>query len=386
MTWEAPLTRRLLSALLLCGAASAQIVTVNNEAFASARSKINSNFSYVNTQLGLKQASNTFLSALSGLTATNSTFPMFNGTTLVGIAIPDCANTTTGKLLYTAATRTFTCGTDQDTGGGGSYAGVTSDGSNGLTVTGAVAAASFSSAYTGVAQTVELKQGTAPSSPGANSFQLRTPTSIGTAYFWTLPGADAAGVIASDGSGVLSVKAINANNGIAGLDSGGKLPAANTQAAGLNGVLKYTSGVPSAIGTSSTNCVHEDGTSGACGSTITRSFGGDFGTPGGSALSSGSTSYLMLTVPFACTIVSWDIMADAGTATVKLWKVATGTAIPTSSNSINTSGLSLSTGTAIHSTTLTDFTTTSITANDIVAFNLSAVATAKYVSVQVNCQ
>ena len=35
--------------------------------------------------------------------------------------------------------------------------------------------------------------------------------------------------------------------------------------AGLNGVLKYTTGVPAAIGTSSTNCVREDGSSGACG-------------------------------------------------------------------------------------------------------------------------
>ena len=33
----------------------------------------------------------------------------------------------------------------------------------------------------------------------------------------------------------------------------------------LAGVLKYTFGVPAAIGTSSTNCVHEDGSSGACG-------------------------------------------------------------------------------------------------------------------------
>ena len=35
--------------------------------------------------------------------------------------------------------------------------------------------------------------------------------------------------------------------------------------AGMSGVLKYASGSPSPIGTSSTNCVHEDGSSGSCG-------------------------------------------------------------------------------------------------------------------------
>jgi hypothetical protein len=34
----------------------------------------------------------------------------------------------------------------------------------------------------------------------------------------------------------------------------------------LSGVLKYTAGVPTAIGVSSTNCVHEDGSSGVCSS------------------------------------------------------------------------------------------------------------------------
>jgi hypothetical protein len=254
--------RRLLSPLLLCVAASAQIVTVNNEAFASARSKINSNFGYVSTQLGLKQtalgftplnvASNlsdianastartnlglgtaatsaatsfaavannlsdlasastartnlglaigtnvqayhAYLAALSALTATNSTIPMFNGTTLVGVAIPDCPNATTGKLTYTAATRTFACSTDQDTGGGGgSYAGVTSDGSNGLTVTGAVAAASFSTSGS-VAGSLQIGQGTAPTL-GTTAITHYAPTSV-TSYGVRWPGVAATGFL-----------------------------------------------------------------------------------------------------------------------------------------------------------------------------------------------
>ncbi len=122
------------------------------------------------------------------------------------------------------------------------------------------------------------------------------------------------------------------------------------------------------------------------GAALVRSFGFDFGDPGGSALTAGATQYGVMVVPFACTIASWDIAVDAGTASIKLWRVATGgTAIPTSANSINTSGVAIASGTYIHSTTLTDFTSTAIAANDVVAINLSAAATAKYVHFQANC-
>jgi hypothetical protein len=93
-------------------------------------------------------------------------------------------------------------------------------------------------------------------------------------------------------------------------------------------------------------------------------------------LGAGTTtaSYDMIPVPFACTISAYNLMIDAGTVTVKFWKVATGTAIPTSSNSINTSGVSISSGTAIHSTTVTDFTTTTVTANDMMAMDITTIA------------
>ena len=82
------------------------------------------------------------------------------------------------------------------------------------------------------------------------------------------------------------------------------------------------------------------------------------GTPGGSAISTGPIAYI--TVPFACTIQGWSIQVDAGTATVQFWEIATGTAIPTVTNTISTSGVSIATGTVIQSTTLTDFTATAI--------------------------
>lgn len=78
--------------------------------------------------------------------------------------------------------------------------------------------------------------------------------------------------------------------------------------------------------------------------------------------------------PVAGTITGWSIVANAGTATVTTWKIASGTAAPTVSNSISTSGVALSTGTAIISSTTSDFTTTTVSANDIFAFNISAVS------------
>jgi hypothetical protein len=122
-----------------------------------------------------------------------------------------------------------------------------------------------------------------------------------------------------------------------------------------------------------------------------RSIAFQYGQPGGSALTAGVMGYI--TVPFACTITSpptgpaWSIQVDAGTDTVKFLKVASGTAIPTlGSNSINTSGLSISTGTVIQSTTLSDFTTLAVAAGDILAADLITTSGTGYISVQLTCQ
>jgi hypothetical protein len=94
----------------------------------------------------------------------------------------------------------------------------------------------------------------------------------------------------------------------------------------------------------------------------------------GAALVASTTAIGGFTVPVACTITSWDIdVSPSDTATVKTYKVATGTTHPTSSNSISTSGVSISTGGHIHSTTLTDFTTTSAAAYDVFGFVLTSV-------------
>lgn len=114
-----------------------------------------------------------------------------------------------------------------------------------------------------------------------------------------------------------------------------------------------------------------------------RSFGASFGDTTGSALSGNPVVYF--TVPYACTISAWNATVDAGTITFDIWKIASGTAVPTISNTITASALpAISTGTAKHSTTLTSW-TTSVTANDIFGFQINTVATAKYAELDVEC-
>ncbi len=92
---------------------------------------------------------------------------------------------------------------------------------------------------------------------------------------------------------------------------------------------------------------------------------------GGSAIATGKVKGYIV-VPYGATIVAWTMSADTGTPVIKTWKIAAGTAVPTAANSISTSGVGLSSGTSIRSTTLTDFTSTTITANDIIAFNVES--------------
>ncbi len=81
------------------------------------------------------------------------------------------------------------------------------------------------------------------------------------------------------------------------------------------------------------------------------------------------------TCPFGGTITAWNLMVDTGTATVQVWKVGTGTAVPNSGNILSTTPYQqLTTGTAIHSTDVSKFSSTTITANDIIAFNISTIS------------
>ena len=100
----------------------------------------------------------------------------------------------------------------------------------------------------------------------------------------------------------------------------------------------------------------------------------------GTALTAGATITYFVTVPFACTIAGWDVSTDAGTASFDVWKVATGTSAPTSAATILTGGYLVNSGTSIHSTSTSLFTTTAVAAYDIIGINLQAVASSPKVA------
>lgn len=90
-----------------------------------------------------------------------------------------------------------------------------------------------------------------------------------------------------------------------------------------------------------------------------------------------------LSVPFGCTITGWRLMCSpAATVTVDVWKIASGTALPTNANTITASAKpATSADDVARSTTLTGW-TTSVTALDILGFEIEANDLAKYVNLQ----
>jgi len=109
---------------------------------------------------------------------------------------------------------------------------------------------------------------------------------------------------------------------------------------------------------------------------------GDANATSASALVVNQVGYL--TVPFSCTIVGWAIMVDAGTLTIDVLKIATGTAVPTASITASATP-AISTGTAIYSTTLTGW-TTSVAAYDILGFKITVTnGTPKQATIQLFC-
>jgi hypothetical protein len=114
-----------------------------------------------------------------------------------------------------------------------------------------------------------------------------------------------------------------------------------------------------------------------------RSIGAGF-SGGGVALTTGTVTYI--TAPPACTIAAYNLTVDTGTISFDVWKIGTGTAIPTVSNTILSGGyLAISSGTVIHSTSTSLFTTTTSSANDIYGFEIEAVSGATQASIVLQC-
>jgi len=149
-------------------------------------------------------------------------------------------------------------------------------------------------------------------------------------------------------------------------------------------LTKFSGGTSITNGDLSGDCTTSGTLAVGCTPLKTHFFGTTFGDSGGSALTSGSVvTYFYMGK--SCTIAAWSMTVDAGTATIDIWKIANGTAIPTVTNTITASALpAISTGTALKSTTLTGW-TTSVTQYDIFAFKLNAVSTAKFVSIVLEC-
>jgi hypothetical protein len=100
----------------------------------------------------------------------------------------------------------------------------------------------------------------------------------------------------------------------------------------------------------------------------------------GGTITSGIKGYVQ--IPYACTINSWRIIANAsGSTVIDVWKTASPT-IPTVANTITgTAKPTLSVAQTSASSTLTGW-TTSIAANDILAFNVDSATTVSWVILQ----
>ena len=96
----------------------------------------------------------------------------------------------------------------------------------------------------------------------------------------------------------------------------------------------------------------------------------------GSVLTTGYTRYYV--VPYSTTVTGWSILATgtSPTATIDIWRVSYGTSLPTVSSTILGTKPALSTGNVIRATNTTGFTYTSLTAGDVVGFNIDATTNA----------
>ena len=114
-----------------------------------------------------------------------------------------------------------------------------------------------------------------------------------------------------------------------------------------------------------------------------KSFGGSF-DGGGSALVPGTT--VPIAIPFSCTISAWSISVDTGTATFDLWKIATGTALPTVSNTITSTKPAIASNTHIRDTSPSgEFSSLDVTGGDVLIVKLDAVSSATKANITVEC-
>lgn len=99
----------------------------------------------------------------------------------------------------------------------------------------------------------------------------------------------------------------------------------------------------------------------------------------GGFITTGNTRY-GISSGLAGNITGWSIVAIGTnpTCTIDIWKKVSGTTLPTITNTILSSGLQLTTGNIINSSSLANFSATTVNSYDDLAFTISAVSGATY--------
>lgn len=106
----------------------------------------------------------------------------------------------------------------------------------------------------------------------------------------------------------------------------------------------------------------------------------------GGVITTGNTIYTVM--EYAVTITGWSIVATgtSPTTTIDVWRVATGTTLPTVANTIMGTKPALSSGNAVRSTTLTGWSPVSFSAGDIIGVNIDALANATWMQFKLEVQ
>jgi len=233
--------------------------------------------------------------------------------------------------------------------------------------------------------------GTAAAGGSSGQLQWNNSTVLGGVTIWstngttTITGA-ATGILDMSAAATLKVPvgagATSSADGVVAYDSMGKLTHVRTNGADSTVVAA------TATDTTTTDVLHATAVAGigAFGAIAAadipsalraRGVGMNFNA-GGSAIAVNSISYIA-TVPFAGTISAWDLCVDTGTATVDVFKIATGTGLPTASITASATP-AIASNNCLHSTTLTGW-TTSVAAGDRLAFKVTAISAATNISI-----
>jgi hypothetical protein len=101
----------------------------------------------------------------------------------------------------------------------------------------------------------------------------------------------------------------------------------------------------------------------------------------GSVITTGLKGFIK--VPFPCTIAAWTIMADqSGSAVIDVWKAAYASFPPTVANTIVNGHYPTLSGQSSNATDLSNWTTTTVAATEVIAFNVNSASTVTRITIE----